>query len=128
MIAGDSAFVHGGLLPQYVSSPADIDDMNARWSQFARGELGAYTDEDIYETMWDRSFSDSDVDPDCATLATVRTSLGVSRMVVGHSRWTHINNACDGMVWRIDTGMSEYYGGNIEVLEISELAVTPLAE
>jgi hypothetical protein len=49
-------------------------------------------------------------------------------MVVGHSRWGHINSACDGMVWRIDTGMSAYYNGTIEVLEITESTVTPLAE
>ena len=128
VIVGDSAFVHGGLRPEHVSSPADIDDMNVRWGQFARGEAGKDVDEDIYESMWDRSYSDDDVEPDCAALETVLASLGVSRMVVGHSRWSHINSACDGKVWRIDTGMSEYYGGNIEVLEITDSGTTPLAE
>jgi hypothetical protein len=128
VIVGDSAFVHGGLRPEYVTSPASIHDMNVRWAAFAKGEAGTQVDEDIYETMWDRSYSDDDEEPDCASLATVLAALGVSRMVVGHSRWGHINSACDGMVWRIDTGMSAYYGGNIEVLEITESGVTPLAE
>jgi hypothetical protein len=128
VILGDSVFVHGGLRPQYVSSPESIDDMNVRWSKFARGDAGSQVDEDIYETMWDRSYSDDDQEPDCTSLATVLASLGVSRMVVGHSRWGHINSACDGMVWRIDTGMSAYYNGTIEVLEITESTVTPLAE
>jgi hypothetical protein len=127
-IVGDSAFVHGGLLPQYVSSPESIDSMNARWTSFAKGESGPDADEDIYECMWDRSYSDDDVVPNCKSLSTLLASLGVSRMVVGHTRWPHINSACDGKVWRIDTGMSSYYGGNVEVLEIAETAVTPLAE
>ena len=102
--------------------------MNVRWSEFASGQAGPHADEDIYESMWDRSYSDDDEEPDCDALQTVCSSLGVSRMVVGHSRWPHINSACNGMAWRIDTGMSAYYGGNIEVLEITETAVTPLTQ
>ena len=127
-IVGDSVFVHGGLLPQYVTSPASIDDMNARWGAFARGEAGDDVDEDIYECMWDRSYSDDDVEPDCDSLRAVLKSLGVNRMVVGHSIWPHINAACNGKVWRIDTAMSEYYGGDIEVLEITADGVGPLMD
>jgi len=126
VIAADSVFVHGGLAPQYVASAATLDDMNARWRKFARGESGPWVDEDIYETLWDRRYSDDDTDPDCEAAAVVLERLGVSRMVVGHTPWDDINAACDGRVWRIDTGMSAYYGGKVEVLELVGNAVTPL--
>jgi hypothetical protein len=126
VILGDSAFVHGGLRPEFVSSPQTIDDMNQRWAAFAKGLSGTEVDQDIYETMWDRSYSDDDLEPDCDALATVLAALGVSRMVVGHSRWPHINSACNGQVWRIDTGLSAYYGGNTEVLEITASGATPM--
>jgi hypothetical protein len=127
-IVGDSVFVHGGLLPQFVSSPASIDDMNTRWAAFARGESGDDVDQDIYECLWDRSYSDDDFEPDCESLSMVLESLGVSRMVVGHSIWPDINAACHGQVWRIDTAMSTYYGGDIEVLEITDTGVGPITE
>jgi hypothetical protein len=128
VIVGDSVFVHGGLRPQHVASPASIDDMNARWGAFARGEAGDEADGDIYDSMWDRSYSDDDVEPDCDSLSVVLERLGVSRMVVGHSIWPDINAACHGQVWRIDTAMSTYYGGDIEVLEITDAGVGPITE
>jgi hypothetical protein len=40
-------------------------------------------------------------------------------MVVGHTPQSHgISAACDGQVWRIDTGMSHFYGGPPQWLEI----------
>ena len=46
-------------------------------------------------------------------------SLGVRRMVVGHTvQKTGISSACDDGVWRIDTGMSDYYGGEPFAIEI----------
>jgi hypothetical protein len=52
--------------------------------------------------------------------------LGVARMVVGHTVQPRANAACDDQVWRIDVGMSSYYGvpmgieivdGEVTVLE-----------
>jgi hypothetical protein len=41
-------------------------------------------------------------------------------MVVAHSVFDDINSACGQKVWRIDTGMSQYYGGDLSALEITE--------
>ena len=42
-------------------------------------------------------------------------------MIVGHTvQDGGINALCDGALWRIDTGMASYYGGPIEVLELTE--------
>jgi hypothetical protein len=40
-------------------------------------------------------------------------------MVVGHTPQSRgISAACGGQVWRIDTGMSHFYGGPLQLLEI----------
>jgi hypothetical protein len=42
------------------------------------------------------------------------------RMVVGHTvQRGGITSACDDRVWRIDVGLSRFYGGDTEVLEIT---------
>ena len=46
-------------------------------------------------------------------------ALSLKRMVVGHTPHDGgISSACDGQVWRIDTGLSKYYGGPLQALEI----------
>jgi hypothetical protein len=50
-------------------------------------------------------------------------------MVVGHTvQRRGVNSACDGKVWRIDVGLSRYFGGPIQALEIRGDDVTPLRE
>lgn len=44
--------------------------------------------------------------------------LGAKRMIVAHTVLDSISSYCNGRVWAIDVGMSRYYGGNVEVLEI----------
>jgi len=44
--------------------------------------------------------------------------LGARRMIVAHTVQESITSNCDQKVWAIDVGMSRYYGGKIEVLEI----------
>ena len=40
-------------------------------------------------------------------------------LVVGHTPQSSVNAACNGLVWRVDTGMSKYVaGGAREALEI----------
>ncbi len=56
---------------------------------------------------------------ECATLAETLSLLGAKRMVMGHTpQKPSISPACEEKAWRIDTGMSKYYGGNVEVLEL----------
>ena len=57
----------------------------------------------------------------CDALRQSLARLGVSRLVVGHTPQRVINAACDGLVWRCDTGMSEYVmSGACQALEISQ--------
>ena len=68
---------------------------------------------------WTRNYSDDVESDDCTALAGVLERLGAKRMIVGHTvQDDGITPFCDGNVWCIDSGMSEYYGSHVEVLEI----------
>lgn len=45
-------------------------------------------------------------------------------MIVAHTVQASITSNCDEKVWAIDVGMSRYYGGTIEVLELVNDEVT----
>jgi hypothetical protein len=79
--------------------------------------------------MWHRAYSQGEPDAaTCATLDEALAALKVSRLVVGHTPQLGrgANAACDGKVWRIDTGMAAHYGGQAQVIEITEGGVRRL--
>lgn len=115
-VVGDTAFVHGGIVP---GKAATLDDDNhaARCWLDGRGPMPAIVEDDA-GPVWDRSYG---VDPvDCAQLDRALAELKVARLVIGHTvQGPGINAACDGKVWRIDVGLAAPYGGPTEVLELT---------
>jgi hypothetical protein len=115
-VVGDTAFVHGGIVP---GKAAGLDDANhaARCWLDGQGPMPAVLEDDA-GPLWDRSQA---LDPvDCAAVDRALAELGVARIVVGHTVQEHgITPACDGKVWRIDVGLAAYYGGPSEVLELT---------
>ena len=78
---------------------------------------------------WSRRYGTDPVPKDCVLLAALLERLAVSRMIVGHTVQEHgISAACDEHVWRIDVGMSAFYGGTVQVLEIRGDEVSVLKE
>ena len=126
---GDKVFVHGGVLPKHVTYGLDrMNDELDAWLAGKRHDPPAVL---VAEDgpVWTRAYSSEDAPPDCADLATVLAELGAKRMVVGHTvQRQGVNSACDGKVWRIDVGLSRYFGGPIQVLEIRGNDVAPLRE
>ena len=128
-IVGDSIFVHGGVLPANVDYGIDRINGEARaWMLGEETEPPAWIRSDD-SPVWSRHYSDDPDAVDCATLAAVLESLGLRRMVVGHTvQKTGISSACDDQVWRIDTGMSAHYGGEVQALEITGETIRILKE
>lgn len=129
-IIGETVFVHAGLLPQHVSY--GIGRINDEVRRFLRGEIATLPDvvngEDA--PVWTRVFGENDPTPEaCTALRGVLETLAVKRLVVGHTvQQRGITSACEGRVYRIDVGLSDYYGNNpTQVLEIRPNAVTVLA-
>jgi hypothetical protein len=129
MKIGDTVFVHGGILPKHVAY--GLDRMNDELDGWLAGKQHDPPAILIAEDgpVWTRAYSSEDAAPDCSDLATVLAQLGAKRMVVGHTvQHQGVNSACDGKVWRIDVGMSRYFGGPIQALEIRGSDVVPLRE
>lgn len=115
---GDTVFVHGGL------SPASAELGLARINRDMRGYLleggplpGSLAGEE--SPVWHRGYAVEVDEAGCAELGEALARVGARRMVVGHTvQERGITSACDERVWRIDVGLSRYYGGPREVLVI----------
>ena len=127
---GDSVFVHGGVLPKHVTMGIDvINDGTRDWllGKSPHPPAGVLADDG---PVWTRLYSDgSPADGTCEKLARTLESLSAKRLVMGHTvQKGGINSVCDGKAWRIDVGLSRYYGGPVQALEIRGGAATVLKE
>lgn len=118
-IVGDTVFSHAGVVPSWAGR---LDEANLENRCWLAGELpslaasASLTDDE--SPVWTRTWGFEPAD--CAQLTSVLQSLGVKRMVVGHTVQPEgITSACDGALWRIDVGLGAHYGGPIQVLEIT---------
>jgi Calcineurin-like phosphoesterase len=119
-VIGDTVFVHGGVLPKHVRY--GLDRMNREVSAWMEGSSPAppaiVTSED--GPIWTRLYSAAPAEDDCRVLREALDLVGAARMVVGHTvQRGGVSPACGERVWRIDVGLSRFYGGKPEVLEIA---------
>jgi hypothetical protein len=127
-VVGDSVFAHGGVLPEHVSY--GIARLNAETRRWMRN--GPATAPEIVASergpVWIRDFSVDPVsDENCAILARSLDALGVRRMVVGHTPQKQgVTSACGDRVYRIDVGLARYYGGPLQILQITPAGVQVL--
>lgn len=123
-IVGDTVFVHGGVLPRFTDS-LEQSNRAARCYLAGFSKVPPPAVLDPEGPLWTRVFSGENTD--CSELSKTLDALGVARMVVGHTpQLGGITSACDGRVWRIDTGMASFYQGPTEVLEIDQGVVRTL--
>lgn len=119
MQVADSLFAHGGLRPEDVDH--GLERINRDTQAWMRGEQ-PLPDLllDFDGPIWTRYLSYSPVaEADCARLGQVLAATGARRLVVAHTvQIDGITHDCDKRIWRVDTGMSAYYGGPMQVLEI----------
>jgi Calcineurin-like phosphoesterase len=119
-IIGDTLFSHAGVLPAWSAKLEELNREADCWLQgtTAPDQLPAAL-VDQTSPVWTRALGGDAVD--CAAVREVLSSLGVRRMVVGHTVQAQgITSACEGALWRIDVGLAAPYGGPIEVLELSK--------
>ncbi|MEZ4386839.1 MAG: metallophosphoesterase [Candidatus Krumholzibacteriia bacterium] len=119
VVVGRTVFVHGGLLPEHLA--LGLERLNADTRAWLLGdgpEPPIYQERD--DPVWARQYSDQPDSTDCALLDQVLAALDCDRMVVGHTvQDGGMAPHCDGRVWCIDSGASAYYGGPVQVLEIT---------
>lgn len=137
LVVGDTLFVHGGVRLAHVPFLAE---WNAQIVDWLRGQrrmppeaLGGAD-----SPLWTRRLSLTGVPGSelpaevCGEVESVLRATGCARIVVGHTpQPLGCNCACGGRVWRVDTGMSSFYGGRPELLRIDgssgEVTVCALA-
>ncbi len=105
----DTVFVHAGISPEWAEQ--GVDGINAavrREMDVSGGEaIGAQS------VLWYRGYASEPEATVCPQLETALQSLGVKRMVVGHTVQARggIVTRCGGRVVLIDVGIARYYGG-----------------
>lgn len=121
---GDTVFVHGGLTPRAAELGIARINRDMRAYLLEGGALpGSLAGDE--SPVWHRGYAMEVDEAGCAELTRALEAVGARRMVIGHTvQERGITTACDERVWRIDTGLSRYYGGPREVLEIDGTAIT----
>jgi hypothetical protein len=126
---GDDVFVHGGIAKKHVDY--GLDKMNDEVRDWLLGKRGAPPEVVVSEDgpVWLRWYSQAPSRTECAALDQALAALGAKRMIMGHTVQANgINPACDGKAWRIDVGMSGFFGGPIQVLELTDAGPKVLKE
>ena len=120
---GDTVFAHGGVLPMWARH--GIDRINSEVREWLAGrapEPGSAQGLDDGSAddgvMWSRHFAVDSFTQACNVLKESLSILGARRMVVAHTVQPAITPRCQDQVWAIDVGISRYYGGELQVLEI----------
>jgi len=121
LMVGDSLFVHGGVLPGHLKY--GVDRLNSESADWMRGNRATPPSPvlDPDGPLWTRVYGGPTLSPSvCGVLSQVLRRVGAKRLVIGHTvQERGMNAACDGQVYRIDVGLSQYYGGrSVQVLEI----------
>lgn len=116
-IVGDTVFVHGGLTEAHVEY--GLDRFNSEIGAWMRGEI----DQPVFINdgtgpLWIRTYGYEPLPEACDALQRTLDRIAARRLVVAHTVQVGVNAACDGRVWRVDVGLSGYYSGPVEALEI----------
>jgi len=120
-LVGDSLFAHGGVLPAHVDY--GLDRINAETQSFLAGKRplsAVLSGEDA--PVWTRVYGSPEVDDaTCQMLGRVLAQVGAKRLIVGHTvQQGSISSACQERLFRIDVGLSAYYGDHpAQVLELT---------
>jgi hypothetical protein len=117
-VIGDTLFVHGGISPKYAAY--GINRINSEYRAWAlgKGKRPGFVS-DSNGPLWSRAYSNEVNPKNCQDLGRTLKALKLKRMVVAHTvQRNGINSKCEGRVIRVDVGLSQYYGGNPQVLEI----------
>jgi hypothetical protein len=120
---GRTVFAHGGILPMWARY--GIDRINAEVRDWFAGRtaepaptLGLDDGSADDGVMWSRHFAAAPEPLACAVADESLKLVGGERMVVAHTVQKVITSRCGGRIWAIDSGMSKYYGGQPQILEI----------
>lgn len=119
---GDTIFVHGGISTSVAEQGIDATNaaiMAGLSDLTVAAPLEAQDGPLWYRGNLERFHGERPVEAVRAELETVLSTLDATRLVVAHTpRIAGIDAPHDGRLVRIDTGISDHYGGRLAFLEI----------
>jgi hypothetical protein len=120
---GTTVFAHGGVLPLWARYGVDrLNTDIAAWlagrGDEPRASQGLDDGSGDDGVMWSRHLAALPEPAACAVADESLAILGARRMIVAHTVQRAIVSRCLDRVWAIDVGISRYYGGDLQVLEI----------
>ncbi len=119
IVVGDTVFVHGGLTARAARLGLDAINEDTRRFDLADGPPSPWL-MSPESPVWFRGYAGEETPELCAELSRALEALHAARMVIGHTPQEHgVTRACGGRVVRIDVGLSRFYGGPIQALEIT---------
>ncbi len=120
VLVGDTVFAHAGVRAPHVDF--GLERLNAETAAWMRGDepRPPRLILDPEGPVWTRVYGDPELGTrSCEVLDRALQRLKAKRMVIGHNvQKGGISPSCGDKIWRIDVGMSRYYGGPTEVLQI----------
>lgn len=118
---GDTAFLHGGISPKYAALTADAINARVRAEMADDRALATGMAVDENGPLWYRGLARDDEATLAAHVDTVLSTLGVRRLVVGHTITAGaVMPRFGGRVILIDVGLSSVYGGPPAALLIED--------
>ncbi|MBN2725175.1 MAG: metallophosphoesterase [Deltaproteobacteria bacterium] len=123
---GSLLFTHGGLtIKQAEYGIEKINSDISKWLTDNNTSLPAILRKKN-SPFWNRTYGKNPDSRDCRNLQKILELTKSGTLIIGHSiQKNGINSKCNGLVWRIDVGMSKYYGSrNLEYLEITRSGIT----
>lgn len=120
---GTTVFAHAGVLPMWARYGLERINADVRAWLGGQGDEPRVTqglDDGSLDdgVMWARHFAAAPEEIACQLLDESLGILGASRMVVAHTVQRTIGSRCGERLWAVDVGISSYYGGHLQVLEI----------
>ena len=118
-VVGDTAFAHGGISPEHATQAEAINLEMRKWLlNGGQPPPSLFSDS---APIWIRRYSQGQLGGvACEEIAQVLAILKVKRVVVAHTiQEEGITSSCEGSIYRIDVGLSNYYSTpRLQALEI----------
>ena len=116
---GNTVFVHGGISEKYAQLGVEKINVQVREALTNRSKTEILSSDG---PLWYRGYLTNEEPIACKELTKALKRLDAKRMVVGHTtqRSGQIAYRCSGALIGIDTGISDHYGKNLSVLDLTD--------
>lgn len=127
---GQTVFVHGGISNE--TSNYNISDINILMRSYLNGNKDIFYNKHFKKLflndnslLWNRKYSNKNKynELELMELKQNLKKLNSSKLVVGHTPQDNINTIENGLIWRVDCGMSDAFGKKSDLNRVKVLFI-----